>query len=225
MNFINCPPPCTACQTLMDVDELLEPERERAEGSKPERERADGNKLKPEHVRTDGTELEPEPSETEGADGTALPLECKWLLRRKKRIGRQKDGRQVKPGTYNLQGACESLGLAPSAPPQQMISAVMIDQDAQHSASVPLKAELQRELTKALACNAKNAATIECLQKQNKTMKTTISLQKTETKLLVEDRRQLRREKMALVKAYETRFVKICSAKEGFYPGFLNSQN
>jgi hypothetical protein len=74
----------------MDVDELLEPERERAEGSKPERERTDGNELKPERVCMDGTELEPEPSETEGADGTAPPLEHKWLLRRKKRIGRQK---------------------------------------------------------------------------------------------------------------------------------------
>jgi hypothetical protein len=121
------------------------------------------------------------------------------------RIGRRKDGRQVKPGTYDYQGARESLGLAPSAPPQQVISAVMIDQDAQHSTSIPLKAELQRELTKALACNAKNAATIKSLQKQNETMKTTISLQKTETKFLVEDRRQLRREKRALVKTYETR--------------------
>jgi hypothetical protein len=130
MNFKNRPPPCTACQTLMDVDELLEPERERAEGSKPERERADGNKLKPEHVCTDSTELEPKPSETEGADGTAPSLERKWLLRRKKRIGRQKDGRQVKPGTYDYQGARESLGLAPSAPLQQVISAVMINQDA-----------------------------------------------------------------------------------------------
>jgi hypothetical protein len=36
-------------------------------------------------------------------------------------------------------------------------------------------------------------------------MKTTISLQKTKTKLLVEDRRQLRREKRTLGKAYETR--------------------
>ncbi len=82
-----------------------------------------------------------------------------------------------------------TLGLALSTPPQQVISAVMINQDPQHSARVPLKAVQQHEMTKALACNVKDATTIECLQKQNKTQKTTISLQKTEVKALVEDRR------------------------------------
>jgi len=52
-----------------------------------------------------------------------------------------------------------TLGLALSTPPQQVISAVMINQDPQHSARVPLKAVQQHEMTKALACNVKDATT------------------------------------------------------------------
>jgi hypothetical protein len=97
-----------------------------------------------------------------------LPLnQCKGIFCRKKTIGRQKDGRKVKQGTYDYQGACESHGLAHSAPPQHVTSAVMSDcLERRHAVITPLKAELQRELKKALACNVKNAATIKCLKKE-----------------------------------------------------------
>ena len=105
---------------------------------------------------TEGAELESAPSESEGAP----PLKRKWLLRRKKTIGRRKDGRKVKLGTYDYLGVRESHGLAPSAPPQQVLSAVMIDQGQRQSAIVPLKSELQQDLKKALACNHKQSETI-----------------------------------------------------------------
>ena len=101
----------------MVVDELPEPEREQAEVSEPECECPYGNELKPECKHTDGTELEPKPSETEGADDTAPSLEHKWLLHKKKRIGRLKDGRKVNHGTYDYQGAHKSLCQARSVRP------------------------------------------------------------------------------------------------------------
>jgi hypothetical protein len=139
------------------------------------------------HERTEGTELEFELSESKGAEGTAPPLKRRWLLRRKKAIGRHKDGRKVKHGTYNYVGMRESLGLAHSAPPQHVLSAVMIDQDHQHFAIVPLKSDLQRDLKKALACNLKHLETIKHLKNENHLQKATISLPKSETKALVED--------------------------------------
>ena len=78
--------------------------------------------------RTEGTELESAASKSDGDP----PLKRKWLLHRKKAIGRRKDGRKVKHGTYDYLGVRESHGLAPSAPPQQVLSAVMIDQGQRH---------------------------------------------------------------------------------------------
>jgi hypothetical protein len=89
--------------------------------------------------RTEGTELESLASKSDGDP----PLKRKWLLNRKKAIGRRKDDRKVKHGTYDYLGVRESHGLAPSAPPQQVLSAVMIDQGQRHSAIAPIKSELQ----------------------------------------------------------------------------------
>ncbi len=129
----------------LECAEGTEPKPERAEGTEPERENAEGTNLDPECEHTEGTELERERTEC------TKPLKRKWLLIRRKSIGRRKDGRKVKHGTYNYQGVCESHSLAPSAPPQQVLSAVMIDQDPQHSDFVPLKSELQQDLKNSLA--------------------------------------------------------------------------
>jgi hypothetical protein len=48
----------------------------------------------------------------------------------------------------------------------------------------------------------KNVATIKCLRKENDIQKNKIILHKTEVKMLVEDRNQLREEKRTLVKAF-----------------------
>jgi len=116
-----------------------EPEPECANGNKSKRQHADGTELKAKCGHTEGTDLEPE----QDAEGTAQPLKCGWLLRRKKVIGRRKDGRKVKHGTYDFLGVRESHGLPPSAPPQQVLSAVISDQGHRHTSSVPLKSELQ----------------------------------------------------------------------------------
>jgi hypothetical protein len=68
----------------------------------------------------------------------------KGLFFQEEDIGRQKDGRQVKPGTSNHTGLHEAHGPPPSAPPQQVISALMADQtEGQILASAPLKKELE----------------------------------------------------------------------------------
>jgi hypothetical protein len=179
----------------------------RTELTEPERERADGTKLEAKRERTEGTE--PELSEIEVSEGTGPPLKRRWLLRRKKTIGRHKDGRKVKHGTYDYLGVRESHGLAPSAPPQQVLSAVMIDHDHRHSAIVPCKSELKRDLKKALACNLKHSETIKRLKNENHLQKVTISLRKAETKALVEERRQLRGEKRTLANEFKTKLKNV----------------
>jgi hypothetical protein len=97
----------------------------------------------------------------------------------------------------------ESHGLPLSAPPQQVMSAIMADRvEGQYVASAPLKSELQRDLKKALACNKKNTFTIEHFRKANDLQKITISLCKTEAKALMKDRYKLRGKKRSLVKAF-----------------------
>lgn len=189
----------------MPKSDRPEPEPECANGNKPKHQRADGTELKAKCGHTEGTELEPE----QDAEGTAQPLKRGWLLHRKKVIGRRKDGRKVKHGTYDFLGARESHGLAPSAPPQQVLSAVISDQGHRHTSSVPLKSELERHLKKAVACNLKHQETIKRLKNDNDLQKVRISLQKTEAKVLVEERRQLRGEKRTLVKEFNTKLKKV----------------
>ena len=173
--------------TKLACFEGTEPKRDITAGTKPKH--AEGTEIKPEcfegteldpkhaevtkpkcagtkleHDHAEGTEIKPEHAEGTEPEGTALSLKCTWLLSRRKSIGWHKDRRKVKHGLYNYIGVCESNGLASSAPPQQVLSALMIDQDPGNSDSVLLKSELQRDLKNSLACNIKDAASIECLK-------------------------------------------------------------
>ena len=121
----------------------------------------------------------------------------------------RKDGRKVKRGLHDYIGVRESHGLASSAPPQQVLSVLMIDQHPGHSDSVPLKSELQRDLKNSLACNVKDAASIECLKQDNKIQQNTITLQKEKLKMLGEDRRQVHGEKRTLEKTFQTELKEV----------------
>ena len=85
----------------------------------------------------------------------------------------------------------------------------MIDQDPGHSDSVPLKSELQQDLKNSLACNVKDAASIECLKQENKIQQNMITLQKEKLKMLGEDWRQLCGEKRTLEKTFQTQLKEV----------------
>jgi hypothetical protein len=134
----------------------------------------------------------------------------KGIFRRRKSIGRHKDGKQKKHGSYDYQGVRASHGLNSSAPPQQVKSALMANQDDRPDVgTVPLKAELQRDLEKAIASNLEYAASTECLKNQNDIQQNTISLQQEKLKALFDDRRQLRGEKRTLEKAFHARLKEV----------------
>ena len=95
----------------------------------------------------------------------------KGLFRRRKSIGRRKDGMQKKSGSYDFVGVRASHGLHSSARPQVVIQAVMANQDTTRQdgdVCAPLKSELQRDLKKAMASNSKYVASIESLKKKKK---------------------------------------------------------
>ena len=93
----------------------------------------------------------------------------KRLPRRKKSIGRRKDGSKVKRSTYNYTSVRVLYDLPPSAPPQQVSSAVMTDQlEDQVVTSVPLKSELERNLKIAQSTILKRSDTIQHLKKDNR---------------------------------------------------------
>ena len=101
------------------------------------------------------------------------PKKLKGLFHRRKSIGRRKDGRQKKTGSYDYAGVRVSHGLNSTARSQDVLSAVVGTRGEGTTAvvSAPLKTELQRDLKKAIASNLKYAASTECLKKENEIQK------------------------------------------------------
>jgi hypothetical protein len=92
---------------------------------------------------------------------TSVPL--------KSSIGRRKDGSKVKRSTYNYTSVRVLYDLPPSAPSQQVSSAVMTDQlEDQGVTSVPLKSGLERNLKIAQSTILKRSDTIQHLKKDNR---------------------------------------------------------
>ncbi len=120
------------------------------------------------------------------------------------------DTRMESRSSYDYQGVHVSHGLNSSAPPQQVKSALMTNQHERCDVcTVPLKAELQRDLEKSIARNLEYAVSTEYLKKENTIQQNTISLQEEKLKALVEDRQQLRGEKRTLEKAFHARLKEV----------------
>ncbi len=113
------PSPQTTVNPTMDmIESTLEPTELNPEGNEGTEPECESAKLEPEPQHAGGTELEPKPECAEGmssfhGDSLLLPLpsnQRKGIFCRKKAIGRLKDGRKVKQGTCDYQGARESHG-------------------------------------------------------------------------------------------------------------------
>ena len=110
---------------------------------------------------------------TEESELPPPPKKLKGLFHRRKSIGRRKDGRQKKTGSYDYADVRVSHGLNSTARSQEVLSAVVGTRGEGSTAIVPtpLKTELQRDLKKAIASNLKYAASTECLKKENEIQK------------------------------------------------------
>jgi hypothetical protein len=153
---------------------------------------------------------------TEESELPPPPKKLKGLFHRRKSIGRRKDGRQKKTGSYDYADVRVSHGLNSTARSQEVLSAVVGTRGEGSTAIVPtpLKTELQRDLKKAIASNLKYAASTECLKKENEIRKKKISSQEEKMKALVEDRCQLRGEKRSLEKDYHARLKEVCEERQ-----------
>jgi hypothetical protein len=131
---------------------------------------------------------------------------------RRKSIGRRKDGLQKKTGSYDFAGVRRSHGLHSSAPPQQVIRAVMMNRDTRRQdgdVRAPLKSELQRDLKVAMATNSKYAASIESLKEANLMQQDLLSLHKEKVNTLVASCNQLRGERRTSEKAFQTQLKEV----------------